>query len=134
MTNLNRRDFLKAAGVAAAAGVVSGCAQSKVDPTQVTPERQGKSVIGLVAPKMDLVRVGFIGVGQRGYGHVKRMSHIEGAEIVALCDTHEEVLLRSANYLAEQGMKAPALYQGSEFAYREMLARDDIDIVIISTP
>ncbi|TMO88960.1 twin-arginine translocation signal domain-containing protein, partial [Pseudoalteromonas ruthenica] len=53
MTNLNRRDFLKAAGVAAAAGVVSGCAQSKVDPVQATPERQGKSVIGLIAPKMD---------------------------------------------------------------------------------
>ncbi|MCO7189209.1 MULTISPECIES: Gfo/Idh/MocA family oxidoreductase [unclassified Pseudoalteromonas] len=134
MTNLNRRDFLKAAGVAAAAGVVSGCAQSKADPLQYVPERQGKSVIGLVAPKMDIVRVGFIGVGQRGYGHVKRMSHIDGAEIVALCDTHDAVLQRSANYLAERGAKAPALYQGSEFAYREMLARDDIDIVIISTP
>ncbi|CAH9060373.1 Glycosyl hydrolase family 109 protein 1 [Pseudoalteromonas haloplanktis] len=133
MKQFNRRDFLKAASVAAAAGVVSGCAHSGSVHTSA-PMQQGRSVIGLVAPKMDVVRVGFIGVGQRGYGHVKRMSHIEGTQIVAICDTHTGVLERAANYLVDTGVAKPALYSGSERAYQQMLERQDIDIVIISTP
>lgn len=133
MKQFNRRDFLKAASVAAAAGVVSGCASSG-SANASAPKQQGRSVIGLVAPKMDVVRVGFIGVGQRGYGHVKRMSHIEGTQIVAICDTHTEVLERAANYLVDKGVAKPALYTGSEHAYQQMLERQDIDIVIISTP
>ncbi|WP_462153800.1 Gfo/Idh/MocA family protein [Pseudoalteromonas piscicida] len=134
MKNINRRDFLKAAGAAAAASVVAGCASSNQN-NSIVPKQQGRSVIGLVAPKMDVVRVGFIGVGQRGYGHVKRMSHIDGARIVAICDTHDEVLEKSADYLVrERGLPKPALYRGGDLAYQEMLNRDDIDIVIISTP
>ncbi|KZN52916.1 alpha-N-acetylgalactosaminidase [Pseudoalteromonas luteoviolacea CPMOR-2] len=133
MTHINRRHFLKAAGAAAAASMVSGCAQTQGQNLPYS-DSQGKSVIGLVAPKMDVVRVAFIGVGQRGYGHVKRMSHIEGAEIVALCDTHNEVLERSAQYLVDNGKTKPALYGSYELAYQDMLSRDDIDIVIISTP
>ena len=132
MKNMDRRGFLKAATVTAAAGLTAACTTSN---NQFTPaKQQGKSVIGLIAPKMDVVRVGFIGVGQRGYGHVKRMSHIEGAEIVAICDNHQEVLDRSAKFLTENGHKQPALYGNGEYAYREMLNRQDIDIVIISTP
>ena len=133
MKQFNRRDFLKAASATAAASVISGCAtgtQSGV----ITPPAQGRSVIGLVAPKMDVVRVGFIGLGQRGFGHVKRMSHIAGTEIKAICDTHDEVLQRSANYLTDKGLAKPALYTGADNAYQAMLNRDDIDIVIISTP
>ncbi len=62
MKNINRRDFLKAAGAAAAASVVAGCASSNQN-NSIVPKQQGRSVIGLVAPKMDVVRVGFIGVG-----------------------------------------------------------------------
>lgn len=132
MKNMDRRGFLKAATVTAAAGLTAACTTPN---NQFTPaKQQGKSVIGLIAPKMDVVRVGFIGVGQRGYGHVKRMSHIEGAEIVAICDNHQEVLERSAKFLTDNGHKQPALYGNGEYAYREMLGRQDIDIVIISTP
>jgi predicted dehydrogenase len=133
MKKFNRREFLKAASVTAAASVVAGCAQTSDSPTLFS-QAQGQSVIGLVAPKMPIVRVGFIGVGQRGYGHVKRMSHIDGTKIVAICDTHDEVLERSAQYLVEKGLEKPTLYSGSDRAYQQMLARDDIDIVIISTP
>ncbi len=63
------------------------------------------------------------------------MSHIDGARIVAICDTHDEVLEKSADYLVrERGLPKPALYRGGDLAYQEMLNRDDIDIVIISTP
>lgn len=90
--------------------------------------------MGLIAPKMDTVRVGFIGVGQRGSGHVKHFCHLEGVEIVAICDTDTEVLDRSVAFVTEQGLKTPARYSGSEKSYLELLRRKDIDIVIISTP
>ncbi|MBD1580710.1 Gfo/Idh/MocA family protein [Pseudoalteromonas sp. S16_S37] len=136
MTKMNRRDFLKAAGSAVGAAALtttlSGCAQHNA--SNIAPSRQGRSVMGLVSEKLDIVRVAFIGVGQRGFGHVKRMSQIEGTRIVAICDTHDEELNRSVNYLLEQGLQKPSVYTGAELAYQDMIARDDIDIVIISTP
>ena len=57
-----------------------------------TPSRPAgqKDVIQLVAPKIDTVRVGFIGLGMRGVGAVERWIHIPGTRIVALCDIRTE--------------------------------------------
>ena len=44
---------------------------------------------GYAAPKLDTVRVGFVGIGDRGSGAVKRMTFIEGVEVTALCDTRQ---------------------------------------------
>ncbi|ACJ28445.1 Twin-arginine translocation pathway signal [Shewanella piezotolerans WP3] len=128
----NRRHFLKTAGIAAASLASPSFASGSN--TVPAPPIQGKSVMGLIAPKMDTVRVGFIGVGQRGSGHVKHFCHLEGVEIVAICDTDTEVLDRSVAFVTEQGLKTPARYSGSEKSYLELLRRKDIDIVIISTP
>ena len=43
-------------------------------------------VLGLTVPKMECVRVGFVGLGMRGPGAVERFTHIPGVQIVALCD------------------------------------------------
>ena len=68
---IDRRSFLKSAAAITAATVVTGCAKSQQGDNQSTPlAAQGKSVMGLAVPAMDVVRVGFIGVGQRGSGHV----------------------------------------------------------------
>ncbi|MCL1094944.1 Gfo/Idh/MocA family protein [Shewanella kaireitica] len=132
MMKFNRRHFLKTAGIAAAS--LASPSFGSVSNTVPAPPLQGKSVMGLIAPKMDTVRVGFIGVGQRGSGHVKHFCHLEGVEIVAICDTDIEVLDRSVAFVTEQGLKTPARYSGSEKSYLELLQRKDIDIVIISTP
>ena len=52
------------------------------------PERPAgqQDVIQLTTPKLDTVRVGFIGLGMRGPGAVERWTHIPGTKIVALCD------------------------------------------------
>ena len=134
MSENNRRNFLKSVVAAGAAGVASGCNSTANTSTTAPLKSQGKSVMGLVVPKMDVVRVGFIGVGQRGSGHVKHYCHIEGVEIITICDTDTEALARSIEFVEKSGFKTPASYSGSQNAYREMLARQDIDIVIISTP
>ena len=38
---------------------------------------------GFAAPKLNTVRIGIVGLGQRGPGAVARMSYIEGVEIKA---------------------------------------------------
>jgi len=135
MKKIDRRDFLKniaqSAAVIGSASVIGGCVTTN---KTETPTQQGQSVMGLTVEKMDVVRVGFIGVGQRGIGHVKHYCHLDGVEIKAICDTHDKVLNRSIDYVVEQGRPKPTRYSGSDLAYRDMLNRQDIDIVIISTP
>ena len=131
MSEFGRRNFIKTVAAATIVGATAGCTGHPT--TQLSPT-QGQSVMGLTAAKMDVVRVAFIGVGQRGSGHVKHFCRMEGVEIKAICDTHEKVLDESIDYVTEQGLATPKRYTGSKHAYRQMLEQQDIDIVIISTP
>ena len=56
-----------------------------------TPERPAgqQHALGMTAPKLSTVRVGFVGLGMRGPGAVERFTHIPGVQIVALCDYEE---------------------------------------------
>ena len=91
-----------------------------------------ESVIGLTAPKMEGVRVGFVGLGMRGPGAVKRFTHIPGVEVVALCDYKQENAENCQKYLKEASMPKAAVYSG-EKGYEELCRRDDIDLVYIAT-
>ncbi|MGL5485251.1 MAG: Gfo/Idh/MocA family oxidoreductase, partial [Shewanella sp.] len=134
MHNIHRRHFLKAAG-AVTAGLVTANIALNANASSVAPKpRSGKSVIGLIAPKMEVVRVGFIGVGERGFSHVEQFCHLEGVELKAICDTHQAVVDRAVEHIVKQKRPKPAVYTGNDLSYRELLNRDDIDIVIISTP
>jgi hypothetical protein len=131
MSEFDRRQFLKTVAAATVAGAAAGCTNKTT--TKLSPA-QGQSVMGLTVAKMDVVRVAFIGVGQRGSGHVKHFCRMEGVEIKAICDTHEKALDESIDYVSKQGLTKPKRYTGSKYAYRQMLEQQDIDIVIISTP
>lgn len=52
-----------------------------------TPERPAgqKHVLGLRTPKLEIVRVGFVGLGMRGRDAVARFTYIPGTQVVALC-------------------------------------------------
>ena len=52
--------------------------------TPQRPEGQ-KSVIGLTAPKLEVVRTGFVGLGMRGPGAVERFTHIPGTQVCKQC-------------------------------------------------
>jgi predicted dehydrogenase len=88
---------------------------------------------GYAAPKINTVRVGIIGLGQRGPSHVKRMSIIEGVEIKALCDLLPEKAEAAKKLLDGKGHN-PVLYAGSRDEWKKLCERDDIDLVIITTP
>ncbi len=99
------------------------------------PERPAgqQHVLGLRAPQLETVRVGFIGLGMRGPGAVRRFTHIPGTEIVALCDLHEDRVEKTQAILEAAGLPRAAGYSGSEEAWKELVERDDIDLVYIVT-
>ncbi|TNE67570.1 MAG: Gfo/Idh/MocA family oxidoreductase [Alphaproteobacteria bacterium] len=122
MTRLDRRQFL--IGAAATGAIVAAPARAATQ----------RSVAGLKAAPMDSVRFGIIGVGDRGYEHVRSLAMLDGVQIVALCDLYEDLLEKSASHVeAERGYR-PALVHGDEHAYRTLLDRGDIDAVLIATP
>ena len=100
-----------------------------------TPARPAgqEDVIQLVTPKIDTVRVGFIGLGMRGPGAVARWTHIPGTKIVALCDLLPERVEKSQEILKNAGLPAAASYSGEEDAWKKLCKRDDIDLVYIAT-
>lgn len=99
------------------------------------PERVAgqTSMLGFAAEPIDTVRVGIIGIGQRGRGPLKRMSYIDGVKIVAICDRHQENIDKGQARLAKYGMPTADGYVGEE-AWKEMCQRDDIDLIYITTP
>ncbi|MDE6535406.1 MAG: Gfo/Idh/MocA family oxidoreductase [Muribaculaceae bacterium] len=99
-----------------------------------TPERPAgqEHVLGLTAPKMDKVRVAFVGLGMRGPGAVNRFAHIPGVEIVALCDYDSVRAANQQKFLREKGLKPADIYFGEE-GYKAVCARPDVDLVYVAT-
>ena len=98
-----------------------------------TPERPAgqKSVLGLTTPKMEVVRVGFVGLGMRGPGAVERFTYIPGTQIVALCDYEASRAEKCQDILKKASMPKAAIYSG-EKGYEELCKRTDIDLVYIA--
>ena len=99
-----------------------------------TPQRPAgqKSALGLTVPKMTTVRVAFVGLGMRGPGAVNRFAHIDGVQIVALCDYERDRAEACQRYLREQGLPPAAIYSG-EKGYEEVCRRADVDLVYVAT-
>ncbi len=99
------------------------------------PERAAgqEHMLGFAAPAIENVRIGFIGLGMRGPGAVRRMGFIEGTQVVALCDIEKDRVEYAAGIMEAQGKPAAAQYYGSEDAWMELCDRDDIDLVYIAT-
>jgi predicted dehydrogenase len=78
------------------------------------------------------VGVGFIGLGMRGPGAVRRWCQIDGTEIIALCDINQQGIDKSQKYLSNAGRNKAVEYLGEE-SWRELCEREDIDLVYIMT-
>ena len=99
-----------------------------------TPARPAgqKHALGLTAPKLETVRVAFVGLGMRGEWAVMRFAHIPGVEVVALCDYEEARAERFQKYLRQSGLAPADVYFG-EKGYEEVCKRPDVDLVYIAT-
>lgn len=89
-------------------------------------------MVEFAADPIDTVRVGFIGLGMRGYSAVERFIHVPGSKIMAICDIEMPQVERSLKMLEKNGLTAAA-YGGSEDSWKELCERPDIDLVYIVT-
>jgi predicted dehydrogenase len=106
----------------------------------------GGAVLTLTAPGLaavpiprlgrnEALRIGFVGVGGRGFGgHVRPLAEFAAQgvniELPAVCDVYSENRDRAAAFIQETTGRAPTKYVD----YREMYAREDLDAVCIGTP
>lgn len=101
-------------------------------PAPVRPAGQ-QDMLNYAAPKIPVVRVGFIGLGMRGPGAVDRWTHIPNTKVVALADLRPERVEASQKILDKNNVPRAAGYSGSEDAWKALCERDDIDLVYIAT-
>lgn len=91
------------------------------------------NMCGYRAPKIDTVRIGFVGLGNRGSAAVPRINHIDGISINGLCDIRPEKAQAALNSIKDSQYH-PKLYSGTEDDYKAMCESNDIDVIYIATP
>jgi predicted dehydrogenase len=116
---LNRRHFLGISGAAVAGSAVA--AQTAAAQTAATQR--------LTRP----VRLGFVGVGDRGSYHLDIALGIDGVEVPAVCDINPAVLHRAKNWIEETGKPSPKLYGKTRTDFERMIGEEDLDCIICST-
>ena len=127
-----RRDFIKLSGLAGA-GVMMGTIPANSQNLFPQKRSKGFNMHGYAAPKLETVRVGFIGVGSRGSGHVERFARIEGVDIKAISDIVPGSVSAAIDSIKNYSHK-PDSYTGGEDGWKELCEREDIDLVVIATP
>ncbi|SEW55125.1 Gfo/Idh/MocA family protein [Chitinophaga arvensicola] len=141
--NNKRRDFLKLAGlVGLGSTLLPGYATAQEKQGKVLDQirkqagrkyRQQFNMSGYAAPKIDTVRIGYIGLGNRGSAAVERITNLQGIEVKALCDIRPEMIAATKERIKGSGYN-PHEYTGSADAWKKLCERDDIDLVYIATP
>ena len=112
-SRIDRRDFVRsaAAGMSAAGALAAA-------PVRDT----GRS------------RLGFVGVGGHGIDLVRHAIRLDYVAVPAICDITERNLDRALDAVERSGRPRPEGYSAHEESYLDMVARDDLDGVIVATP
>jgi hypothetical protein len=137
--DISRKDFLKTTALAGTAVAVA--------PFNIIKGKPNSKV-----------RIGMIGVGGRGTSHVRGLLDRSDVEIPAVCDVRKKHAERAKSMIVKSGREAPELYtvngdiyeprnskpnhalpipvetEASRNVHKKLLARDDLDAVLIATP
>jgi predicted dehydrogenase len=124
----SRRELLKLASLAAA-----GMSQAQTLPAQT---QKAATMAAVPFERLETVRLGLIGVGGRGNSLIDNFAEIPQVRITALCDVVPDKLTRAQAKIARLGKQPspPALYSAGDRAFEQLVARDDIDLVLVATP
>jgi hypothetical protein len=135
---LHRRDILKlgAAGLgwAALGACTPGTGDSLERPRLDRPGLGAAPDQPFAAPPIELVRIGYVGVGGMGTAHVRNLLRIEGCQVTAVCDIVPDHAERSSRLIREAGFPAPTLYTNGETDFERLCAEEDLDLVYTATP
>ena len=92
------------------------------------------SLPGQSAPADTKLRLGFIGVGFRGQGHLGLALRRDDVEVVAICDVQQRMMDMALARVAKSGKPRPQVILDGPQGYKKLLENKNIDAVIISTP
>lgn len=145
----SRRNFLRTATFAGAGAVTGGFLQGCSPKQQAaSPESNLPGILesvkrahtqifnmsGYAAPALPVVRIGIIGLGDRGSGAIRRLTYIEGVEIKALCDMRHVAVDGAQNYLKSIGRPAAQEFGGSPDIWKKLVELPDLDLIYTCTP
>ena len=128
---MKKRDFIKLVGIGVAGSSLPQ--SSKASNLPQLPYRQQFNMCGYAAPKIDTVRIGYIGLGNRGSGALDRIVFLENVQVKALCDIRPEKA-EAARKKFEGTSHSPVVYAGKADEWKKLCERDDIDLIYICTP
>ena len=123
---MNRRQFVK--------GIVGTTAAAVAFPYLVPAAALGRA--GDAAPS-ERITLGFIGAGKQSKQLMRSFLNSSGTHVLAACDVDQLKLARGKKIVEDHyASKSGSSYKGCDTYgdFRELLARDDIDAVVISTP
>ncbi|WP_105004360.1 Gfo/Idh/MocA family protein [Tenacibaculum sp. SG-28] len=95
------------------------------------------NLFGFKASPIEKVKVGIIGLGNRGTTLLQMFSwlHTQSyCEIVALADLHETKVTKATSQLEQWQKRKPKTYFGNKKEWQKLVAQDDIDLLLIATP
>jgi predicted dehydrogenase len=117
VTEVNRRNFLKAASAASAAAILGAS-------HPVAQAAQAEAAKPVAAN--DHIQIALIGAGGQGMGDTRVAVSVPGVKLMAVADCYDGRLARSKEIWGDD------IFTTRD--YNEILARKDIDAVIIGTP
>ena len=101
-----------------------------------TPPRPAdqQSMLGFAAEPIEHVRIGLVGLGDRGSGAVHRFPYLEDASLVALCDLYPDRVENAQKILESHGApRAAHEFSGPE-GYKQLCECEDVDLVYLAVP
>jgi len=123
---MQRRNFLKVSAL--------GLAGTALAPSMLAAE--SKSAAGKKTSANGKINLGFIGLGQQANYLLSSFIRMDDVQVLAGCDVYDikrdRFYKTVTEYYQEKGYKkcAPTMYED----YQDLLARPDIDAVVIATP
>ncbi|MDF4201899.1 Gfo/Idh/MocA family oxidoreductase [Maribacter sp. SA7] len=82
----------------------------------------------------DKLNVGLIGVGLRGTNHLQNLLLRKDVNVTAICDVDEERITIAKKHISDAKGKAPKVFGANDHDYKNLLALQEVDAVIIATP
>ena len=121
--SFNRRKFLQTSALASA-----GLAVPLSATTAQTRTKQSKT------PLKSTINIGVIGCGMRGQGHIDLALDRTDCNVVAVADIDERMIETTRKIFKNKNKPEPVFYKNGERDYLQMLAKEDLDAVLIATP
>ncbi len=119
-TTINRRNFIKGLGIAAASPML-------------VPARVWS---GADLPS-NRITIAVAGIGKQGAGLLRGFMHAPGTQVLAVCDVDRNKLARGEQWVNDfYAEKMGASYEACRATvdFRDIIARNDIDAIVLGTP